>query len=92
MVGFLIAFWSTPDMSAGRLLFAIAATGYILIAVRFEEHDLRQELGEPYERYMQRIPRFVPALPARRDLRQSPTDITLTSPPRDDDDRHDIPV
>jgi protein-S-isoprenylcysteine O-methyltransferase Ste14 len=92
MVGFLIAFWSTPEMSAGRLLFAIAATDYILIAVRFEEHDLRQELGEPYERYMHRVPRFVPALPAWRDLRQSPTDITPTSPPRDDDDRHDIPV
>jgi protein-S-isoprenylcysteine O-methyltransferase Ste14 len=65
MVGFLIAFWSTPDMSAGRLLFAIAATGYILIAVPFEDHDLRHELGEPYECYTQRVPRFVPGLPVR---------------------------
>jgi protein-S-isoprenylcysteine O-methyltransferase Ste14 len=62
MVGFLILFWSTPDMSAGHLLFAGAASGYILIAVRFEEHDLRRELGEPYERYAARVPRFVPGL------------------------------
>lgn len=60
MVGFLIAFWATPDMSVGRLLFAAAATGYILIAVRFEEHDLRKQLGEPYERYAERVPRFIP--------------------------------
>jgi len=60
MVGFLIAFWVTPEMSAGRLLFAAAATGYILVAVRLEEHDLRRQLGEPYERYLKRTPRFVP--------------------------------
>jgi protein-S-isoprenylcysteine O-methyltransferase Ste14 len=62
MVGFLILFWATPDMSVGHLLFAGAASGYILIAVRFEEHDLRRELGEPYERYAARVPRFVPGL------------------------------
>ena len=60
MVGFLIAFWAIPDMSVGRLLFAAAATGYIVIAVRFEEHDLRRQLGEPYERYAEQVPRFVP--------------------------------
>lgn len=66
MVGFLIAFWSTPDMSVGRLLLAAGVTGYILIAVRFEERDLRRDLGDPYERYMERVPRFVPALRPRR--------------------------
>ncbi|NUT35561.1 MAG: isoprenylcysteine carboxylmethyltransferase family protein [Hamadaea sp.] len=60
MTGFLIAFWATPQMSAGRLLFAVAATGYIVIAVRFEEHDLRRQLGEPYRRYADEVPRFVP--------------------------------
>jgi methanethiol S-methyltransferase len=64
MVGFLVAFWAAPDMSVGRLLFAAGATGYILVAVRFEEHDLRRELGEPYERYAREVPRFVPR-PAR---------------------------
>lgn len=60
MVGFIIAFWATPDMTVGHLLFAAAATGYILIAVRFEEHDLRKSLGEPYERYARQVPRFIP--------------------------------
>jgi protein-S-isoprenylcysteine O-methyltransferase Ste14 len=60
MVGFLIGFWAAPDMSAGRLLFAAVATGYILVAVRFEEHDLRAQLGPAYQRYAARVPRFVP--------------------------------
>ena len=60
MAGFLIAFWATPDMSVGRLLFALSASGYILVAVRFEEHDLRRQLGEAYRRYSERVPRFVP--------------------------------
>jgi methanethiol S-methyltransferase len=60
MVGFLIAFWAIPDMSLGRLLFAVAASGYIVIAVRFEERDLRAQLGEQYERYAEAVPRFIP--------------------------------
>jgi protein-S-isoprenylcysteine O-methyltransferase Ste14 len=60
MVGFLIAFWATPDMSAGRLLFAILASAYILVGVRLEEADLRRWLGATYERYAREVPRFVP--------------------------------
>ena len=60
MVGFLIAFWAAPDMSVGRLLFAVAATGYILVGVRFEEYDLRRALGHGYEQYARRVPRFIP--------------------------------
>jgi protein-S-isoprenylcysteine O-methyltransferase Ste14 len=60
MVGFFIVFWAVPEMSFGRLFFAVASTGYILIAVRFEEHDLRRDLGEEYERYAERVPRFIP--------------------------------
>jgi protein-S-isoprenylcysteine O-methyltransferase Ste14 len=63
MSGFLIAFWSTPDMSRGRLLFVAVASAYILVAVRFEEHDLRAHLGADYDRYAERVPRFVPRLP-----------------------------
>jgi protein-S-isoprenylcysteine O-methyltransferase Ste14 len=65
MVGFLIAFWATPEMSVGRLLFAVAASGYILVAVRFEEHDLRAQLGEEYRRYAQEVPRFIPRVAPR---------------------------
>jgi protein-S-isoprenylcysteine O-methyltransferase Ste14 len=64
MVGFLVAFWAAPDMSVGRLLFAATASAYILVAVRFEEHDLRRELGDRYERYADEVPRFVPRVPA----------------------------
>ncbi|MEV0460848.1 methanethiol S-methyltransferase [Catellatospora methionotrophica] len=64
MVGFIVAFWATPDMTAGHLLFAAAGTGYILIGVRFEEHDLRKSLGEPYERYARQVPGFIPRVRA----------------------------
>lgn len=60
MVGFLIAFWAAPDLSVGRLVFALALTGYIMVGVRLEEHDLRRQLGAPYEDYLRRVPRFVP--------------------------------
>jgi methanethiol S-methyltransferase len=63
MVGFLIAFWAVPDMSAGRLLFAAAATAYIMVGVRLEEHDLKRQLGAPYAEYLARVPRFVPRPP-----------------------------
>jgi len=60
MVGFLIAFWATPYMSVGHLLFSIATTGYILIAVQLEERDLLAMLGEEYRRYKLHVPRFIP--------------------------------
>jgi methanethiol S-methyltransferase len=62
MVGFFVLLWATPDMSVGHLLFAGASTGYILVAVRLEEYDLRRVLGDRYERYAERVPRFVPGM------------------------------
>ena len=70
MVGFLIAFWAAPDMSFGRLLFAVATSAYIVIAVRFEEHDLNAQLGEDYRRYSEQVPRFIPRI-ARVPQRES---------------------
>jgi protein-S-isoprenylcysteine O-methyltransferase Ste14 len=59
-VGWMIAFWATPTMTAAHLLFASAMTGYILVAIRYEERDLLAALGESYRRWRATTPMFVP--------------------------------
>lgn len=60
MLGFLIAFWSTPHMTAGHLIFSAGMTLYIVIGVYFEEKSMMQRFGEDYEDYKQRVPKFFP--------------------------------
>ncbi|OBH52056.1 hypothetical protein A5687_09655 [Mycobacterium mantenii] len=68
MLGFLIAFWATPTMTAGHLLFSIGMTSYILIAVQLEERDLVTVLGDDYHEYRRSVSMLVPF--ARRPQRR----------------------
>lgn len=63
-IGWTIAFWATPTMTLGHLLFAAVLTGYMALAALVEERDLIAHFGRQYEEYRRQVPMFVPRLSA----------------------------
>jgi protein-S-isoprenylcysteine O-methyltransferase Ste14 len=63
-VGWFCAFWFTPTMTAAHLVFALATSAYILVAIRLEERDLVDIHGDDYLEYRRRTPMLVPRLSA----------------------------
>jgi protein-S-isoprenylcysteine O-methyltransferase Ste14 len=80
-VGWLFVFWMTPTMSLAHLLFSIATTAYILLAIRFEERDLVREHGKAYEEYRRSVPMLVPAVGKRANaygiIKEEPNGVLL---------------
>ncbi len=86
-VGWAIFFWATPTMTAGHLLLAAGMTGYMLLAVVFEERDLIAHFGRQYEEYRNRVPMFVPR---RSVLTRSASDSSLPPGAREDATTHSL--
>jgi protein-S-isoprenylcysteine O-methyltransferase Ste14 len=59
-IGWALAFWATPTMTAGHLLFAGVLTAYMAIAARIEERDLEAHYGNVYAEYRRQVPMFIP--------------------------------
>jgi protein-S-isoprenylcysteine O-methyltransferase Ste14 len=74
--GFLLAFWMTPTMTLAHLVFALATTAYIVLAIQFEERDLVAEHGAAYEEYRRSVPMLLPGPRVRSASRRRPTSTT----------------
>ena len=71
-VGWLLIFWATPTMTVAHLVFAVATTAYILVAIQLEERDLVRVHGKSYENYRKQVPMLIPGTKKKQVL-QEPT-------------------
>jgi methanethiol S-methyltransferase len=72
-VGWLVVFWAAPTMTTAHLVFALATTTYILLAIRWEERDLMLAHGNAYETYREQVPMLIPAIrAAATDVQRAP--------------------
>jgi methanethiol S-methyltransferase len=65
-LGFFLAFWAAPEMTIGHLLLAVGMSAYMLIAIRYEEHDLVSLFGRDYELYRQQVGMLTPRFRRRQ--------------------------
>jgi protein-S-isoprenylcysteine O-methyltransferase Ste14 len=87
-IGWAIAFWATPTMTAGHLLFAVVLTGYMALAARIEERDLVGHFGHEYEDYRRRVPMFVPRMTGGATVSQLSRESQLVTQAADAEARH----